>query len=62
MRKRKDTEASELLYKAIVEGMQENKAQDIVVLDLRKLSSAVCVSFSLALKRNLVRQKQFHFV
>jgi ribosome-associated protein len=45
MRKRKDTEASELLYKAIVEGMQENKAQDIVVLDLRKLSSAVCDYF-----------------
>ena len=45
MRKRKETEASELLYKAIVEGMQENKAQDIVVLDLRKLSSAVCDYF-----------------
>jgi ribosome-associated protein len=45
MRKRKDTEASELLYKAIVEGMQENKAQDIAVLDLRKLSSAVCDYF-----------------
>ena len=45
MRKRKDTEASELLYRAIVEGMQENKAQDIVVLDLRKLSSAVCDYF-----------------
>lgn len=45
MRKRKDTEASELLFKAIVEGMQENKAQDIVVLDLRKLSSAVCDYF-----------------
>lgn len=45
MRKRKDTESSELLYKAIVEGMQENKAQDIVVLDLRKLSSAVCDYF-----------------
>ena len=45
MRKRKDTEASELLYKAIVEGMQENKAQDIIVLDLRKLSSAVCDYF-----------------
>ena len=45
MRKRKDTEASELLVKAIVEGMQENKAKDIVILDLRTLSSAVCDFF-----------------
>jgi ribosome-associated protein len=45
MRKTKDTEASELLVKAIVEGMQENKAKDIVILDLRKLSSAVCDFF-----------------
>ena len=46
MRKRKDTEASELLYKAIVEGMQENKAQDIVVLDLRKLSALLICSLA----------------
>ena len=45
MRKTKDTETSELLVKAIVEGMQENKAKDIVILDLRKLSSAVCDFF-----------------
>jgi ribosome-associated protein len=45
MRKTKDTEASELLVKAIVEGMQENKAKDIVILDLRTLSSAVCDFF-----------------
>ena len=45
MRKRKDSEASEQLCKAIVEGMQENKAKDIVVLDLRALSSAVCDFF-----------------
>jgi ribosome-associated protein len=45
MRKTKDTEASELLVKAIVEGMQENKAKDIVILDLRKLNSAVCDFF-----------------
>jgi ribosome-associated protein len=32
---------SELLCKTIVEGMQENKAKDIVVLDLRHISSAV---------------------
>ncbi|MCF8329318.1 MAG: ribosome silencing factor [Crocinitomicaceae bacterium] len=45
MRKTKDTEASELLVNAIVEGMQENKAKDIVILDLRTLSSAVCDFF-----------------
>jgi ribosome-associated protein len=45
MRKTKDTESSELLVKAIVEGMQENKAKDIVILDLRTLSSAVCDFF-----------------
>ncbi len=32
---------SELLCKTIVEGMQENKAKDIVVLDLRNIHSAV---------------------
>jgi ribosome-associated protein len=47
MRKTKDTEASELLVKAIVEGMQENKAKDIVILDLRNLTSAVCDFFVL---------------
>jgi ribosome-associated protein len=36
---------SELLCKAIVEGMQENKAKEIVVLDLRNLTSAVCDFF-----------------
>ncbi|MBM3429832.1 MAG: ribosome silencing factor [Bacteroidetes bacterium] len=36
---------SELLCRAIVEGMQENKAKEIVVLDLRHLSSAVCDFF-----------------
>ena len=32
---------SEILCKSIVEGMQENKAKDIVVLDLREIHSAV---------------------
>lgn len=32
---------SEVLCKTIIEGMQENKAKDIVVLDLRKIHSAV---------------------
>ena len=36
---------SELLCKAIVEGMQENKAKEIVILDLRNLTSAVCDFF-----------------
>ena len=45
MRKRKDSEASEQLCKVIVEGMQENKAKDIVVLDLRALNSSVCDFF-----------------
>jgi len=41
MRKSKSITESELLCKAIVEGMQENKAKNIVVLDLRHLTSAV---------------------
>jgi ribosome-associated protein len=45
MRKKKDTNPSDLLVKAIVEGMQENKAKDIVILDLRKLNSSVCEFF-----------------
>lgn len=32
---------SELLCKTIVEGMQENKAKDIVVLDLRDIEASV---------------------
>lgn len=32
---------SKLLCDTIVEGMQENKAQDIVVLDLRKIENSV---------------------
>jgi ribosome-associated protein len=45
MRKTKKITESELLCNTIVEGMQENKARDIVVLDLRNLSSAVCDFF-----------------
>ena len=41
MRKAKKESESEILCKTIVEGMQENKAKDIVVLDLRHLTSAV---------------------
>jgi ribosome-associated protein len=36
---------SQTLCDAIVEGMQDNKAKDIVVLDLREISSAVCDFF-----------------
>lgn len=36
---------SQVLCDAIVEGMQENKAKDIVVLDLRKIHNAVCDFF-----------------
>jgi ribosome-associated protein len=40
----KETDSKELCN-AIVEGMQENKAKDIVVLDLRQITSAVCDFF-----------------
>lgn len=36
---------SQVLCDAIVEGMQENKAKDIVVLDLREISNSVCDFF-----------------
>ena len=36
---------SKILCDAIVEGMQENKAQDIVILDLRDISSSVADFF-----------------
>jgi ribosome-associated protein len=36
---------SRVLCDAIVEGMQENKAKDIVVLDLREIHNAVCDYF-----------------
>lgn len=45
MRKVLKEVGSKELCDAIVEGMQENKAKDIVVLDLRKISNAVCDYF-----------------
>lgn len=36
---------SQILCDTIVEGMQENKAKDIVVLDLRDIETAVCDFF-----------------
>lgn len=40
----KDVE-SKILCDSIVEGMQDNKAKDIVVLDLRDIHNAVCDYF-----------------
>lgn len=45
MSKEKKDSDSKILCDAIVEGMQENKAQDIVVLDLREIGNAVCDFF-----------------
>jgi ribosome-associated protein len=45
MAKAKKQSESEKLCNAIVEGMQDNKAKDIVVLDLRDIDSAVCDFF-----------------
>lgn len=46
MGKRKNLDNdSEILCNSIVEGMQENKANDIVVLDLRDIENAVCDFF-----------------
>ena len=47
MIEKKTISESTLLCEAIVEGMKENKANDIVVLDLRHLESAVCDYFVL---------------
>ncbi len=45
VKKKIELDHSEMLSKCIVEGMQENKAKDIVVLDLRGLESRVCDFF-----------------
>jgi len=47
MNDKKISSNSTELCDSIVEGMKENKANDIVVLDLRKLESAVCDYFVL---------------
>jgi len=47
MIEKKINSESTKLCEAIVEGMKDNKANDIVVLDLRKLDSAVCDYFVL---------------
>lgn len=45
MSKKNIKSESRILCDTIVEGMQENKANDIVVLDLREIESAVCDYF-----------------
>ncbi|MFM7661697.1 MAG: ribosome silencing factor [Bacteroidota bacterium] len=45
MVKRKKQSDSEKLCDAIIAGMQDNKAKDIVLLDLRLIESAVCDFF-----------------
>lgn len=45
MQKVKKGELSKILCDTIVEGMQENKAKDIVILDLREIANAVCDYF-----------------
>ena len=52
MRKVLKEVGSKELCDAIVEGMQENKAKDIVVLDLRKISNAVCDYFVIFCKKS----------
>jgi len=45
MNKEINSSESQQLCDTIVEGMQENKANDIVILDLREIESAVCDFF-----------------
>jgi ribosome-associated protein len=45
MRKKRSNANSEILSETIVKGMQELKATDIVVMDLRKVKSAVADFF-----------------
>ncbi|MFT5859013.1 MAG: ribosome-associated protein [Flavobacteriaceae bacterium] len=45
MSKEQNDSDSKRLCDTIVEGMQENKANDIVILDLREIETAVCDFF-----------------
>jgi ribosome-associated protein len=47
MPKKKKNSDSEKLSKAVVAGMQEKKAQDIVVMDMREIKNAVADFFVL---------------
>jgi ribosome-associated protein len=46
---------SKILCDAVVEGMQENKAKDIVVLDLRNIESAVTDFFVICSGESMVQ-------
>jgi ribosome-associated protein len=45
MAKKRKTSSAEKLTKAIVSGMQEKKAQDIIIMDLRHVKNAVADFF-----------------
>ncbi|MCX7638080.1 MAG: ribosome silencing factor [Cyclobacteriaceae bacterium] len=45
MTKKRKSGSSEILCQAIVKGMQEKKADDILILDLRKISNAAADFF-----------------
>jgi ribosome-associated protein len=45
MAKKRKTSPAEKLTKAIVHGMQEKKAQDIIIMDLREVKNAVADFF-----------------
>ena len=45
MSKKKMLDAADILAKVIVEGMQENKAKEIVCLNLKEIETAVCDYF-----------------
>jgi ribosome-associated protein len=45
MAKKKKGSDSEKLFKAVVKGMQEKKAEEIVVMDLRKVKNAIADFF-----------------
>ena len=45
MSKKKMLDAADILANVIIEGMQENKAKEIVSLNLKKIETAVCDYF-----------------
>ena len=45
MNKKSNDNETQILVDTIVEGMQENKAENIVVLDLRKIKNSICDFF-----------------
>lgn len=45
MRKKIESKNAELLTEVVIEGMKDNKAEDIVLLDLSEIENAVCKFF-----------------